>query len=83
MSANKRLNPASFIPTSTMGSLDPSTTASRPSFDALPLREGDPKASAWGLWGDNDELGTLNLLTASLVKEAASEVLTGETIPLK
>lgn len=55
----------------------------RPRFDALPLRKGDPKASAWGLWGDQDELGTLNLLTPSIVKAAAAEAVTGETIALK
>lgn len=69
-----------------MGSASPlnETFASeRPSFHALPLRKGDPKASAWGLWGDDDELGTLNLLTPSVVKSAAVEVVTGETMALK
>lgn len=55
----------------------------RPQFDELPLRQGDPKCSAWGLWGDDDELGTLNLLTAEGVKEASAEVKKGEAIPLK
>ncbi|KAG6354474.1 hypothetical protein INS49_004491 [Diaporthe citri] len=57
--------------------------AERPGFDDLPLRKGGPKASAWGLWGDDDELGTLNLLTPSIVKAAAAEVVTGETVALK
>lgn len=30
-----------------------------PAFLDLPLREGDPPLSAWGLWGEKDELGTL------------------------
>lgn len=55
----------------------------RPGFDQLPYRPNDPKASAWGLWGDQDELGTLNLLTPELVKKAALGVATGETVPLK
>ncbi|KAF6812481.1 hypothetical protein CMUS01_13052 [Colletotrichum musicola] len=64
-----------------MGSLSNNPTP-RPAFHALPLRRGDPKASAWGLWGDSDELGTLNLIDASVVKQASSEIQTGETIPL-
>lgn len=54
----------------------------RPSFDALPLRAGDPPYSAWGLYGDNDELGTLNLLTPEVVAEAASEIRTGVRVGL-
>ena len=44
-----------------------------PTFDALPLREGDPRYSAWGLYGDKDELGTLNRLTDERVAKAAKE----------
>lgn len=70
----------------TMGSNSPlndTIAGERPNFHDLPLRKGDPKASAWGLWGDDDELGTLNLLTTSIIKYAAAEVMTGETISLK
>lgn len=42
-----------------------------PSFDSLPLREGDPHHSAWGLYGEKDELGTLNRLTDERVAAAA------------
>lgn len=49
-----------------------------PSFDALPLREGDPHHSAWGLYGDGDQLGTLNRLTDDRVAAAAkSEIQKG------
>jgi hypothetical protein len=49
-----------------------------PSFDDLPLREGDPFHSAWGLYGDQDELGTLNRLTNERVATAAKgEIKTG------
>lgn len=49
-----------------------------PSFDDLPLREGDPPHSAWGLYGDHDELGTLNRLTDARVAAAAkSEIQKG------
>ena len=44
-----------------------------PRFSDLPLRKGDPPYSAWGLYGPNDELGTLNRLTDELVVKAASE----------
>lgn len=70
----------------TMGAAPPlndTFAGERPGFDDLPLRRGDPKASAWGLWGDDDELGTLNLLTPSIVKAAAAEIVTGETVALK
>ncbi|KAI1270324.1 putative cyclase-domain-containing protein [Xylariaceae sp. FL1019] len=54
----------------------------RPRFDELPLKPDDPPVSAWGLWGPDDELGSLNILTPEKVKAAISEVRTGETIPL-
>jgi len=44
-----------------------------PSFDDLPLRKGDPHHSAWGLYGDKDEIGTLNRLTDQRVAAAARE----------
>lgn len=66
-----------------MGAITTTKTSSRPSFSELPLREGDPKASAWGLWGAEDDLGTLNLINSSLVKAATAEVVTGEAVPLK
>lgn len=57
-----------------------------PSFDQLPLREGDPPNSAWGLWGRGPEsaLGSLNYLTNELVlKTIKEEVKTGERVGLK
>ena len=36
----------------------------------------------WGRWGDDDELGTLNLITAEKVAEAAGCVKRGKIIPL-
>ncbi|KAH6686214.1 hypothetical protein F5X68DRAFT_14376 [Plectosphaerella plurivora] len=54
-----------------------------PSFDSLPLRKGDPPYSAWGLYGPNDELGTLNRLTDERVLAAAqSEIRTGARVSL-
>lgn len=55
----------------------------RPAFSDLPLNKGDPKFSAWGLWGENDELGTLNFLTPEVVRVvAAAEIKDGARINL-
>ncbi|KAF5579826.1 cyclase [Fusarium pseudocircinatum] len=64
-----------------MGSIE--SQPKRPAFNQLPLRRCDPKYSAWGLWGANDELGMLNLLTPAIVKDAAKEIITGEQITLR
>lgn len=49
-----------------------------PNFEDLPLRQTDPHYSAWGLYGDKDELGTLNRLTDERVAAAAkNEIKTG------
>ena len=29
----------------------------------LPIREGAPEGAAWGVFGDDDQVGTINLLT--------------------
>jgi hypothetical protein len=55
----------------------------RPPFDSLPLRTGDPPFSAWGLYGDDDQLGTLNLLTPENTLAAAKgEIQTGIRVAL-
>ena len=36
----------------------------------------------WGRWGPDDELGTLNLITADKVREAAALARTGKVFPL-
>lgn len=54
----------------------------RPRFEDLPLREGDPKGSAWGLWGDEDEMGTLNLITPEAVAQATQEACRGIVVSL-
>ncbi|KAK7953310.1 hypothetical protein PG988_014004 [Apiospora saccharicola] len=54
-----------------------------PDFEDLPLREGDPHHSAWGLYGSQDELGTLNRLTDERVAAAArEEIRTGQRVSL-
>ncbi|KAL3448372.1 hypothetical protein BJX65DRAFT_307232 [Aspergillus insuetus] len=44
-----------------------------PSFDSLPVDKNGPRGNAWGLWGPDDQLGTLNLLTDEVVQQAAEE----------
>ncbi len=41
---------------------------SLPSYDDLPVDPTKPPRSAWGLWGDDDQLGTINLLDRSCVR---------------
>lgn len=51
-------------------------------FEALPLDPNGPSGNAWGRFGPNDELGTLNLLTPEVIVEAAKEIKTGVRISL-
>ena len=53
-----------------------------PSYDRLPVKEGAPKRSAWGLFGDEDQLGCLNLITPEKTAEAAKLVRKGAVFPL-
>ena len=50
-----------------------------PAYDELPVTPGAPTGSSWGLWGDGDVLGCLNLQTAERVVAATRLVRTGET----
>ena len=58
------------------------TIPGRPSFDSLPLDKYGPPGNAWGLYGADDELGALNMLTAETVVAAAQEIKTGERVSL-
>ncbi|KAK0720012.1 hypothetical protein B0H67DRAFT_599610 [Lasiosphaeris hirsuta] len=54
-----------------------------PSFDDLPLRKGDPMHAAWGLYGQGDQLGTLNRITDERVVTAArAEIRTGARVSM-
>lgn len=53
-----------------------------PPYDQLPVKDGAPEGSAWGLFGEDDQLGCLNLLTAERVVEAARLVRKGAVFPL-
>ncbi|KAI0713745.1 hypothetical protein C8Q76DRAFT_469104 [Earliella scabrosa] len=52
-----------------------------PTFDELPPFK-DFTGCAWEVWGKDDQLGTVNLLTEEVVKEASKEIKTGRAICL-
>ena len=53
-----------------------------PTYAELLARRDAPPGTAWGLFGADDELGTLNLLTPEHALAAARLVRTGEVFPL-
>ena len=61
---------------------DRSGPADLPSYDDLPVTDGAPPGSSWGVWGDGDVLGCLNLLTPERVVRAASLIRTGRVFAL-
>ena len=42
----------------------------------------NPTLSNWGRWGDDDEIGVLNLLTPELILKAAGLIKTGKIYSL-
>jgi len=53
-----------------------------PPFSALPLKKDGPPYNAWGLYGDNDELGRLNLITPEVVQKGIDSVKHGVVVNL-
>ncbi|MGH9844324.1 MAG: hypothetical protein ACREEM_36845, partial [Blastocatellia bacterium] len=53
-----------------------------PDFAELPIKPEYPPHSAWGVFGDDDQIGTLNLLTPERVAAAARLVRRGEVFAL-
>ena len=53
-----------------------------PCYQDLLNRPGRLGGTAWGLWGEADQLGTLNHLTPQRVLAAQKSILTGEVITL-
>ncbi len=49
------------------------TASKLPTFDELPPFK-DFTGCAWEVWGKDDQLGTVNLLTEEVVKEASEEI---------
>ncbi|KAJ9139465.1 Major facilitator superfamily transporter [Pleurostoma richardsiae] len=54
----------------------------RPPFKSLPLDKSGPPGNAWGLYGADDSLGALNLLTPEVIAEASKEIQLGERVSL-
>ncbi|KAL8801457.1 MAG: hypothetical protein Q9182_004423 [Xanthomendoza sp. 2 TL-2023] len=82
--AQSRLNQVKDIlnmnKTATTIPFDPNCTRF-PNRKDVPRPVDAPPGAAW-VWGDNDQLGRINLLTPARVKSAAAEIQTGETIAL-
>jgi kynurenine formamidase len=53
-----------------------------PSYDELPVCPGAPPGSSWGVWGDGDVLGCLNLLTPECARAGLASVVDGTVLPL-
>lgn len=53
-----------------------------PPFADLPVREGAPPESAWGVFGEDDQFGTLNFAGPDEARQAASLVHRGAPFPL-
>lgn len=49
------------------------TAGELPTFDELPNFH-NYTGCAWDVWGKDDQLGTINLLTEDVVREAAQEI---------
>src|SRR5262249_4750872 len=59
-----------------------SLPARLPTYRELLARTDAPPGTAWGIFGADDQLGTLNLLTPERAKASAAEVRTGEVFSL-
>jgi kynurenine formamidase len=53
-----------------------------PRFAHLPVRPGAPPGSSWGVFGDDDELGTLNFIRPDDIAAAGRLVARGKVFPL-
>lgn len=53
-----------------------------PRYDELPMIEKTGARYAWDVFGAEDQLGTLNLITPQVVAAAAREVVAGEVVNL-
>jgi hypothetical protein len=53
-----------------------------PLYADLPIRAGLPAGSSWEVWGTEDRLGCLNLLTAERALAGVRSVVSGDVFPL-
>jgi kynurenine formamidase len=58
------------------------TPARLPTYAELRARTDAPPGTSWGIFGDDDQLGTLNLLTPELARASAALVKGGDVFPL-
>jgi kynurenine formamidase len=58
------------------------TTQHVPKFNELPIKPSAPPESSWGVFGDDDQLGCLNFLTAERIVAAAKLVRQGKVFRL-
>src|SRR5258706_6463349 len=58
-----------------------SRTEALPDYDELPLVEGGAR-SGWGLFGENDNVGLINLQTSSSIVDAARLIRNGKVFTL-
>jgi kynurenine formamidase len=79
--ARRRLRPPMEAQATALVEVAPIPT-DLPAYEQLPIREGAPAGSAWGVFGDDDQLGTVNLLTPERVKQATNFVRSGRVFAL-
>lgn len=60
-----------------------SAVVPRPPFDQLEVIPGTSVRCAWGVYGDDDQLGALNLVTQQSAYDAVGEVRTGQSFALQ
>jgi kynurenine formamidase len=53
-----------------------------PRYRDLPIAPGVAARTAWGVFGDDDQVGTLNLLTPDRVRRARDLIVLGQVYPL-
>ncbi len=53
-----------------------------PSYDELPVQDDKPPKSSWGLWGEDDQLGAMNLLTEEQAQRGLRCASRGKVFPL-
>jgi hypothetical protein len=88
VTAKPRMRPtrptrASSRPAPAIASMEPRPIpADVPDYERLPIREGAPAGAAWGVFGEDDQLGTINLLTPERVRQAAAFIRNGRVFAL-
>jgi kynurenine formamidase len=58
------------------------TSDQYPTYSQLPVFEATGARHAWGVFGQEDELGTLNWITPAEIRAAAAEVRVGQVVNL-